>query len=158
MWLWWFIWGVILPACLAACYIVLRRLSRGLPATAKVERAREHFRYRREWLEAHFLSLLEREDPIERLRWEDASWHDEVVWARDRQTGRLLALIGVHFGAEGFEPIPELHGPQHATVIFEYAHGRWRSDGRRLDQIYPHEAFLRHLRYEPVVAPPQRRA
>lgn len=156
----WFIWGMLFPACLTAFYLLLRRCSRDLGGDLRVARARDQFRLQREWLEARFLSALGRDDPIERLRWDEAQWHDEVVWARDRQTHRFLALIGVHFEPEPFETEfePDATPLHHATVIFEHAHGRWRTDGLRLDEVYPHEAFLTYRRLEPVVvAPPHRR-
>jgi hypothetical protein len=94
-------------------------------------------------------------DPVERLRWEDAQWSDEIVWARDRQSRQLLALIGVRFEAEpvdGFAPEPA----RYATAVFSYHKGRWRTDGRHIDEIGPDEAFRRHREFEPV-APPYRR-
>ncbi len=110
----------------------------------------------RESLEARFLTCLGRVDPIERLRWDEAHWHDEVVWARDRQSRRLLALIGVHFDddAGGYVSAP----PRHATALFEFRRGRWQTDGRHIDEIRPSEAFLRHREFEPVVLPPRQRA
>ena len=96
---------------------------------------------------------MARIDPIERLRWEDANWHDEVLWARDSQTRRLLALVEVHFEAESFDD-PRA---RHSTALFEYRKGRWVAEGKRLDATRPVDALIRHGRYE-AVAPPQRRA
>ena len=50
--------------------------------------------------------------PSSGSRWEEAHWHDEVLWARDRQTRRLLALIGVHFEPDPFDDLAE---PRRAT-------------------------------------------
>ena len=91
-----------------------------------------------------------RSTPIERLRWEDAHWHDEVLWARDRQTRRLLALIGVHFDADPFDDLPD-SAARHATALFEFRKGRWHAEGKRLDEIRPDEAVRRNQRFEPVV-------
>jgi hypothetical protein len=151
----WFIWGLVLPASLTAFSLVLFRAFLRAGLLRQDSLGRERFRFEREALEARFLAALEREDPVERLRWEDAQWHDEVIWGRDRKTRRLLALIGVHFEPEPFAAafLPEAPAP-HATVIFEFRDGHWRTDGKRLDEIHPHEAFLRHQRFEPIVAPP----
>jgi hypothetical protein len=145
--------ALLLPVCLVVLAWLIRRSTRSLVRTVQVEQAREQFRLRREWLEAHFLDALGKLDPVERSRWEDAHWHDEVVWARDRPTGRLLALIGVHFDAEPFDDPPT----HHATVVFEYHRGQWRADGRRLDEVRPQEAFLRSARFEPVTLPERHR-
>jgi hypothetical protein len=120
-----------------------------------VDRARELFRPQREWLEARFLSALGKSDPLERLRWEDAHWHDEILWARDRKTRVLLALIGVHFDGPEFDPLGESPS-RHATALFEFRRGRWVAEGKRLDEVRPDEAVLRGQRFEPVVTQPRR--
>src|SRR5262249_7387989 len=76
-------WGWVVLFCLTAAWLILRRPVRRYREHRHADRARALFRQQREWLEARFLGALERVDPIERLRWEDAHWHDEVLWARD---------------------------------------------------------------------------
>ena len=149
------IWASVLGLSLLAAWLVVRRPVRQALEDLDLDRARAAFRPQRERLEARFLTALGKADPIERLRWEDARWHDEVVWARDRKTRRLLALVGVHFD---HGPLPEFPGypPRHATALFEYRKGRWHAEGKRLDEIRPDEAFLRHQRFEPVVLPQRR--
>jgi hypothetical protein len=149
------IWGVVLPVGLVGGWLVLRRPVRNLAEQHHVDRARSLFRQQREWLEARFLTALSRVDPIERVRWEDAHWHDEVLWARDRQSRVFLALIGVHFDSHSFDELGELR-PRHSTALFEYRKGRWLADGKRLDEIRPDEAVLRNQRFEPVVSHPRR--
>jgi len=146
--------GVIL-ICLVAAWLVFRGPVRQLTEDVHAERARELFRRRREWIEAEFLSALGKLDPTERLRWEDAQWHDEILWARDRQTRRLLALIGVHFGTRLFGEWPDPDS-RHSTALFEFRKGRWFADGKRLDEIRPDEAVRRNQRFEPVIMHPRR--
>jgi hypothetical protein len=148
------IWLVILPACMVAAGIIVRRPLRQFTEELHVDHARELFRMQREWLEARFLGALAKIDPAERPRWEDACWHDEVLWARDRQTRRLLALIGVHFDATPFEDLAGA-APRHATALFEFRKGRWCADGKRLDEIRPDEAVRRNQRFERVVTHPR---
>jgi hypothetical protein len=119
------------------------------------EQARRQFRPQRERLEAKFLTALGRIDPVEKLRWEDATWNDEIVWARDRRTRRLLALIGVRFAGDPLFDDPELP-PRHATALFELRGKQWMAEGKRLDEVRPDEALLRHQRFVPVVLPQQR--
>jgi hypothetical protein len=144
-----------LAGCFCAAWLILRLSFRRVLDVMRVEQARELFRRQREWLEVAFLTSLAKADPGERLRWEDAHWHDEILWARDRQTRRLLALIGVHFDPHSFDQDIETR-PRHATVVFEFHKGRWRADGKRLDRTRPDEAFLRNQRFEPVTIPPRR--
>jgi hypothetical protein len=148
----------VVPACLVAAWLILRRPVRRLTEDLHAERARASFRQQREWLEARFLGALDKIDPIERLRWEDAHWHDEVLWARDRQTRILLALIGVHFDdptASSYEDFGDVK-PRHSTALFEFRKGRWLAEGKRLDEVRPDEAVLRGHRFEPVVPHPRR--
>jgi hypothetical protein len=144
------VWWGVLSACLTASWLILRRPVRQLVEEVHFHNARELFRQRREWLEARFVSALGPSDAEERLRWEDAHWHDEILWARDRKTRRLLALIGVHFDANPLDAPPET-GHRHATALFEFRKGRWHAEGKRLDEMRPAEAVLRHQRFEAVV-------
>ncbi|MHC5537289.1 hypothetical protein ACYOEI_03520 [Singulisphaera rosea] len=144
------IWGGILPACLIALWLILRRPARKFAEEMHLDHARDLFRQQREWLEARFLGALGKIDQIERLRWEDAHWHDEILWARDRQTRRLLALIAVHFDSNPFDDLPD--SPlRHSTALFEFRKGRWVAEGKRLDEIDPDEAVRRNQRFEPVM-------
>jgi len=152
----WMIWGPgVLLVCLAASWMVLRGPVRHFIEEAHAERARELFRQRREWLEADFLGALGRTSPTERVRWEEAHWHDEIHWARDRQTRKLLALIGVHFDSTLFDDLSDT-STHHATALFEFRGGRWYAEGKRLDEIRPDEVVRRNQRFEPVVMHPRR--
>ncbi len=146
----WVIWAGLLPGCLAAAAVIVRRPARQVWEEMHADRARLLFRRRREWLEARFVSVLLRIDPAEGRRWEDAEWRDDVVWARDRQTRAFLALAGVHFGPLTRDDRPYA---RHATALFEYRKGVWHAEGKRLDEIRPDEAFLRLQRFERVVLP-----
>lgn len=151
----WIIWGVILPTCLLVAWLIVRRPLRQVVEELHVDQARLLFRQQREWLEARFLKAMGKLDPIERLRWEEARWHDEVLWARDIQTRRFLALVEVHFDPDPFDPTDGLHA-RHATALFEFRGGRWSADGKRLDATRPADALTRHGRFEPVAPPPRR--
>lgn len=141
----WLIWAGVLPLCLILAVILLQRPLRLFLEELHVDQARELFHQRREWLEARFITALGRLDPAEGQRWDDARWHDEVLWARDRQTRCFLALVCVHLDADPFENV------RLATAVFEYRKGRWHAEGKRLYEIRPDEAVGRNRRYEPVV-------
>lgn len=145
----WLIWC---GAGSAAAWLLGRGPIRGLLERLRFDQARVQFRQQREWLEARFLGALARVDPPEAARWDDAHWHDDIRWARDRRTRRLLALIGVEFDPAPFDDAPA----SHATALFEYRKGRWLADGQHVDSLRPDEALLRHRRYEPVTPPDPR--
>jgi hypothetical protein len=148
------IWVGFLPVCGVALWIGLRRPLRSFLEERDALKARELFRRQRESLEFRFLGALARTEPLERIRWEDAHWHDEVIWARDRQSRRLLALIGVQFDINPFDTDEDQ--PEHATALFEYRAGHWHADGRHLDALQPSEAFLQHRSLEPISMPQRR--
>lgn len=149
----WLIGFGLVPLAGLAAWLVARGPVRHLAEAVRFDKARVQFRQQREWLEARFLGALARIDPPEATRWDDAHWQDEVRWARDRRSRRLLALIGVEFDPSPFSDDPSA---RHATALFEYRKGRWLADGQRVDSLRPDEALLRHRRYEPVT-PPERR-
>jgi hypothetical protein len=137
----------ILSVCSLVTWLVLRRPVRQIVEDVRVDHARVLFHQQREWLEARFITALGQADSAEGRRWETAYWHDEVLWARDRKTRRLLALVCVHF-----EPHP-FHlslVQRHATALFEFCKGRWRAEGKRLDEMRPAEAVARDQRFEAV--------
>jgi len=139
--------GILCVGVLVTSMILWRPL-RQIVEDMHVDHARALFHQQREWLEARFISALNQADPAEGQRWESAHWHDAVVWARDRQTRHLLALVCVHFEPGRFE-LSSTH--RHATVLFEFRKGHWCAEGKRLDEMRPDEAIGRNQRFEPVV-------
>lgn len=148
----WIIWGGLPPACLLAGWLLLRRPVRQFTEELHIDHARVLFRQQRERLEARFVSALAHLDPIEHYRWDRACWEDEVLWARDRKSRALLAMVGVHFDEPTFDPVADLQ-PRHATALFEYRKGRWFAEGKRLDEIRPDEAVFQSRRFEPILIP-----
>jgi hypothetical protein len=146
--------GLMLPATLAVAWLILRRPFREICGEISFEKARERFRQQREHLEAKFVTQASRLDPSEAERWEEARWQDVVVWARDRKTRVLLALVAVEFAEEPFSDSPN----HHATAIFEFRRDEWGTEGRGLDEVRPDEAFLLHHRLEPIVVAHRRSA
>ncbi len=136
----------IVAACLVAAWLIIRRPLRQVFEEVHFEQARVLFRREREWLEARFVTATSRLDPADGQRWDSAFWHDEIVWARDRDTRRLLALVCVHFDA----PFDALHDPGCATALFEFHGGRWHADGRRLDLTRPEQAVGHDQPFEAI--------
>ncbi len=143
------IWGIILPASTIAGWYFARRPLRLLLDGMRFDQARVTFRHEREWLEARFLRALALSDPMEAIRWDDAQWLSPVRWARDRQTHRLFALVGVEFDVNPFDET----SIRHATAFFEYRKGRWFAEGKHVDALRPDETIRQHARYEVVVPP-----
>ena len=143
------IWGIILPASAVAGWYFARRPLSVLLEGLRFDHARAAFRQGREWHEARFLRALALSDPMEAIRWDDAQWLNQVRWARDRQTHRLYALVGVEFDVNPFDE----SCIRYATAFFEYRKGKWIADGRHVDALQPDEAIRQHRRYEAVQPP-----
>lgn len=150
----WWIGAVLLPSCAVGAWILVRRPLRFALQDLNYDQARVVFRQQREGLEARFITSLGMAEPVEGLRWEEANWHDEVQWVRDRRSRCFMALVGVHFDPSpyGEEDDPKLF----ATAVFEFRKGKWRAEGLRLEAMLPHEACLRNQRFVPLVPPPNR--
>ena len=156
------------PLGLVAAWLLMRRPVRAVREDRDFRRALLLFRLRREPLEAAFLRSLAATDPWAIGRWEDGRWLDGVSFARDRQTRRLLALVGVRFGEPGFysfgfeeEDDDREVGPRGgvaaapgvATVRFAYAQGTWTPDGR-IEGLLPEDALRSRSDLVPVGSPP----
>ncbi len=146
--MWWIVWGGVLLAAFGLGWIVVVRPFLELSARARFDRARGMFRVRRERLEARFVTRIGVDTPAERRLWEDATWEDSVVWARNRSSRRLTALIGVRF-----RPLPAEPRSRRATAVFEFRGGSWHADGKRLDAIGPDEVCERIRSFELVALP-----
>ena len=151
----WIIAVVILPSCVCAAWLVVRRPLRQVFEEVGVDQAKILFHRRREWLEAGFLSAISRLDPIERVRWEEARWLDPVTWARDHKSRYLIALVEVQFPGEVMD-LDAASSAGHATAIFEYRRGRWVAEGVRLQATRPADVFHQPGRFEPLARPPIR--
>ena len=90
----WIVGGITALAVVALILRVAKRGSRR-STTKALQDARELFHLRREWLEAEFLSIASRSGKPRGLAWSDCEFQDEVAFARERNSGKLRALVGV---------------------------------------------------------------
>ncbi|HXG12713.1 MAG TPA: hypothetical protein VNK04_23345 [Gemmataceae bacterium] len=155
-------WWWVVPALLLAVAIVAVLIWCPWRARAEVRRLRRAcklFHLQREHLEAQFLPAAAATGKPRGLRWKDCEWESDVVFARDRQTGMLVALVGitVRFEAvEGndMEDLPAVGNLRNASAVFYYQQGRWRTGGKVVFNLNPDEAVARFKnQYEPVDQP-----
>jgi hypothetical protein len=118
--------------------------------------ALEQFRRQREHLEAAFFRAAAASGKPRGLRWKGCEWDAAVELARDRQTGQLLALVGVTIAFEAIEGsdmegLPAVGNLRNASAVFAFDRGRWVTDGRAVFNLNPDEA-IRHFgtQYERV--------
>jgi hypothetical protein len=125
---------------------------RQLRREQRLHNARQAFHLRREWLEARFLSLASQSGRPRGLRWLDCEFEDAASFARDRQTGRLRALVGVSIQFEavpggGMEDVEAVHQEKAATVVFRLDGPQWETDGRAFFNLNPAETIA-HYEHE----------
>jgi hypothetical protein len=90
------------------------------------------------------------------LRWKAVEWEPGAVFARERATGRLAALVGVTIQFEAveggdMEGLPAVGNLRNASAVFFFHGGRWHTTGRTVFNLNPEEALAHFGRqYERV--------
>ncbi|WP_425617950.1 hypothetical protein NA78x_001640 [Anatilimnocola sp. NA78] len=111
-----------------------------------LNQARRKFQLRREWLEAHFLTIASQSGKPRGLQWAECDFDDGVAFARDRSTGRLRAFVGVTISFEaieggGMEDNPNVRNRRAATAVFNMNGDAWSTDGRAIFNLNPEQAI-----------------
>src|SRR4051794_29943396 len=136
-WLW-----LLLPLVVgAALWLRWRRGPR-----RSVAELQKQFLQQREHLEAEFFTAAAASGKPRGLRWEDCDWGSEVAFARERQTGRLAALLAVTISFEAIEGgdmegVEAVGNLRNASAVFFFAGGRWRTTGKAIFNLNPGEAI-----------------
>ena len=120
------------------------------------DRACELFRQQRAKLESLFFDAAAASGKPRGLRWKECQWSDLIEWARDRQTGQMLALVGVTISFEAIaggdmEGVEAVGNLRNASAVFIFQDGQWQTGGRVIFNLNPNEA-LEHFKggYEPL--------
>ncbi len=128
--------------------IILRpiRLAR---ESERLARAQRDFHRQREQLEAKFIDKAAASGKPRGLRWTDVSFDDAIVYARDRRSGLLKALVAVEVSFEaiaggGMESVEAVSNIRAATAEFLFEGGRWRTEGRVYFNLQP-SATVKYL-------------
>jgi hypothetical protein len=143
-WLW-LAAGVVLVLAVVAGVALWRPLRR-LGHEIQVERARELFVLQRERLEAKFVTAASAGGTPRGLRWKDCSFENDLELARDRQTGKLVALIPVAIQFEAveggdMEGVPAVEYAKNASAVFYFERGQWLTTGKAVFNMNPDEVI-----------------
>jgi hypothetical protein len=147
----WYILAALAVALIGGAAVAVVRLRRERPRL-DARHARRAFQQRREWLEAHFVTLASQSGKPRGLTWVDCDFGDQVAYARDRHSGQLRALVSVAIRFEAvaggpMEDNPNVGNIRAATAVFRFDNGGWRTDGRALFNLNPSEA-IEHFQHE----------
>lgn len=128
--------------------IILRpiRLAR---ETERLARSQRDFHRQREQLEAKFIDKAAASGKPRGLRWTDVQFDDAIIYARDRRSGLLKALVAVEVSFEavaggGMEEVEAVSNVRAATAEFLFDGGRWRTEGRVYFNLQP-SATVKYL-------------
>lgn len=143
--------GVIAAGVLLGLVLMVL-VVRPLQAARRAERlARQQrdFRRQREQLEAKFIDRAAASGKPRGLRWSDVSFEDEVLYARDRRTRGLKALVAIEVSFEaieggGMEEVEAVSNVRAATAEFLHDGTRWNTDGRVFFNLAP-KGLVRYL-------------
>ena len=122
----------------------------------RLARGQLDFHRQREPLEAKFIERAAAGGKPRGLRWADVSFDDDVVYARDRRTGVLKALVAVEVSFEaieggGMEHVENVALSKAATAEFLHDGTRWITEGQIYFNLAP-SATVKYLaeNMEPV--------
>jgi hypothetical protein len=123
----------------------LRRLfGRGESASV----ARERLLAARPELERCFFEAAAASGKPRGLRWKSCEWTPGVELAREKETGKLAALIGVTIAFEAIEggdmeDLPAVGNLRNASAVFFYHKGAWHTTGKAVFNLNPDEVLQR---------------
>ena len=124
--------------------------SRGRPVRLLARRhaAAEQFRAQRSELAAAFLAAAGATGKPRGLRWIACRLDPAVLFAADRKTGELYALVGATISFEaveggGMEEVEAVGNLRYATAVFAHRDGAWTTDGRAVFNLEPAQAIQR---------------
>ena len=126
----------------------------------KLAKAQREFHLQREPLEAKFFDRAAASGKPRGLRWTVIEFDDEVVYARDRRTRRLKAMVAIEVRFEaveggGMEEVEGVSRVRAATAEFLHDGDRWITEGRVYFNLAP-SATVKYLAadLEPVAEEP----
>ena len=123
---------------------------------ASVPRARRQLENALAELERRFFETAAASGKPRGLRWTACEWSPEFEMVREKQTGRLAALIGVTIAFEAvegsdMEDLPAVGNLRNACAVFFYHDGAWRTTGKAIFNLNPDEVIERFAaQYERV--------
>jgi len=134
--------AVVAGVAIALAWRPLRAFGRG----SQVQFARQLFVQQREYLEARFFTAAAASGKPRGLRWVNCDWESAVEFARERDTGKLAALVGVTLQFEAIEGsdmegLPAVGNLRNASAVFFFDKGRWQTTGKTIFNLNPDEAI-----------------
>ncbi len=126
-------------------------------APSHSDAVRKAFASQRTELHAAFFRAVSASGKPRGLRWKECQWNDLIEWVREKESGQLLALVGVTISFEAIEGgdmegVEAVSNLRNASAVFFLHEGEWRTGGRVIYNLNPSEA-VEHFKdhYERIV-------
>jgi hypothetical protein len=132
-------------------------LWRWLQKKPEMAAARELFLRRRCELQEEFFQAAASSGKPRGLRWKALEWEPGNVFARERATGQLAALVSVTIQFEAIqgsdmEGLAAVGNLRNASAVFFFYRRGWHTTGKTLFNLNPDEVLSRLAhQYEPLV-------
>lgn len=144
------LWGLTIVTAITVAGFLLWKPVRSLFRESKLGNAKLGFHRQREHLEARFVQIAGASGRPRGLSWRDVEFGDDVVYAWDKTTRRLHALVAITVSFEaveggGMEEVQAVGNLRAATAVFQHDGSTWRTDGRTVFNLNPAET-IRHYR------------
>jgi hypothetical protein len=141
-WPWWLAGGLL---ALVTFLVLMWRVG---ARAASLEQARASFPAQRQRLQDEFFRAAAASGKPRGLRWKACDWEPGAEFARERATGRLIALVGVTIQFEAvagsdMEGVAAVGNLRNASAVFLFARGRWHATDKALFNLNPDEALER---------------
>lgn len=138
-------WYWILPLPMLAVVWMAWRPFRLFGREVQFERARELFKLQRERLQSIFFKTAAGSGKPRGLRWTSIEWAESVLFARERHSGHLAALVNVTIAFEAvegsdMEDLPAVGNLRNASAVFFFHKGDWHTVGKVIFNLNPDEA------------------
>ncbi len=96
-------------------------------------------------MQAQFFSAAAASGKPRGLRWKQCQWSELIEWVRDKQSGQILALVGVTISFEAIEGgdmegVEAVGNLRNASAVFFLQDGQWQTAGRAIFNLNPVEA------------------
>lgn len=154
--------SVLVLLCLVVAGVggILWRKLRIRQAEAAVQRGIARFGEKPAQLAEQFLTAADATGKPRGLRWKMCELSGIPLFATDRVTGELYALVTATINFEaipggGMEEVEAVGNLRCATAVFVYRDDQWTSDGRAVFNLEPPQALERYAEsLAQVAAPP----
>jgi hypothetical protein len=142
--------GIVAAVLATLALAALVVWARGIPGRREARRrlAAEQFRANRANLEKSFLAAAAATGKPRGLAWTSCRFAGDPLFAVDRRTHDLVALIGATVTFEaiaggGMEEVEAVGNVRYVTAVFTHRRDAWETDGRAVFNLEPAEALER---------------